>query len=70
MSWKNNKDGRVISEEVELRVECPYCKHKNMMPVYLDTKLCYWCKNKIRNNTKLYFKYKLRKQKEMRNENR
>lgn len=60
MNWRNNKDGRVIKEEVELRVECPYCKHKNMIPTFLDTKICYWCKNKIKNNTMAYFKYKLR----------
>ena len=67
--WKNNKDSRAINEEVSLRVVCPHCKHKNMIPVFLDERLCYWCKRKVKNNTKAYFKYKIRQmQKEMRNE--
>ena len=58
-----------IEEDTNLRVSCPYCNHKSMMPVFMDERLCYWCKRKIKNNTKAYFKYKLRqKQKEIKDE--
>jgi len=60
MGMKSDK--KALSEETNLRVQCPYCKHKNMIPVFLDEKLCYWCNRKIKNNTELYFKYKLRKE--------
>ena len=53
---------REIEEDTNLRVECPYCKHKNRMPVQLDEKICYWCHNKIKNNSKLYFINRLRKE--------
>ena len=51
-----------IEEDTNLRVECPYCKRKNYMPVFVDERICYWCKKKIKNNTKSYFIYKLRKE--------
>ena len=53
---------RAIEEDTSLRVKCPYCGRKNHMPVYVDEKLCYWCKRMIKNNSRAYFKYRLRKE--------
>ena len=45
----------------ELRVKCQ-CGHTKTMPVFLDSTICNQCGNKIKNNTKAYFMYKLRKE--------
>lgn len=58
----NKMKSKETEEDVNLRVMCPYCQHKNRIPVFLDEKICYWCHKKIKNNTKLYFMYKLRKE--------
>ena len=44
-----------------IRVYCPNCKHKNTIPVQVDSKICHWCKKKIMNNTRSHFTYKLNK---------
>lgn len=54
-------DEKALSQLEELKVECS-CGHKTIMPVYLDTTICSYCKKRIKNNTKLYFMYKLRKE--------
>ena len=46
----------------DIKVKCPHCGHTNTMPVFVDAKICNWCKNKIYNNSPAYFKYKLRKE--------
>lgn len=46
----------------DINVRCPYCGHTNIMPVFVDTKICHYCKHKIQNNTRDYFNYKLRKE--------
>lgn len=45
----------------ELRVACK-CGHTVRMPVQRDYIICNHCNEKIYNNTKAYFKYKLRKE--------
>ena len=45
----------------ELKVKCS-CGHVKTMPVFLDSTICNQCGNKIKNNTKAYFIYKLRKE--------
>lgn len=45
----------------ELKVKCK-CGHVKTMPVFLDSTICNQCGNKIKNNTKAYFMYKLRKE--------
>jgi hypothetical protein len=45
----------------ELRVACK-CGHTVRMPVQRDYMICTHCSNKIYNNTKAYFTYKLRKE--------
>ena len=48
----------------KLKVVCPNCGHKVLIPAYVDSIICSWCNHKVRNNTKEYFKYKMRKVKE------
>ena len=53
-------DDKALSELEKLKVKC-VCGHTKIMPVYLDTTICNFCKRKIYNNTKMYFMYKVRK---------
>lgn len=50
-----------------LRVQCK-CGHIMAFPAYVDTLICSWCGNKLKNNTKAHFMYKLRMMKELENE--
>lgn len=52
---------KALNELEELKVKCQ-CGHTLILPVYLDSGICNHCGNKVKNNTKLYFKYKLRKE--------
>lgn len=58
---KNIIDEKALSELENLKVKCE-CGHSIIMPVYKDVQICDHCGRKIKNNTKLYFKYKLRKE--------
>ena len=51
---------KYLDEMSKIRVKCK-CGCSNTIPVYLDTKPCSYCGKKLHNNTKLYFKYKVRK---------
>lgn len=61
MKIKNIVDEKALSELEELKVKCE-CGHSMVMPVYIDSKICSYCGKKVKNNTKLYFMYKLRKE--------
>ena len=54
-------DEKALSEFEKLKVQC-VCGHKTIMPVYQDSTICSFCGKRIKNNTKLYFLYKLRKE--------
>ena len=45
----------------ELKVKCT-CGHTTVMPVFVDKKICSYCGNIVKNNTKAYFIYKMRKE--------
>lgn len=45
----------------EIRVVCP-CGHTKRIPVYVDYVICNHCGKKLHNNSKAYFKYRLRKE--------
>lgn len=61
MRIKNIIDKDALSELEKLKVKCT-CGHSIVMPVYKDTHICEYCGKKVRNNTKLYFMYKMRKE--------
>lgn len=50
---------RGMKELDQLKVTCK-CGHVVVMPVFKDFIVCNYCGNRVNNNTKLYFKYKLR----------
>lgn len=54
-------DIRLFEAYTAIRVKCK-CGHTQSIPVYKDFDYCSHCKRKIQNNTRLYFKYKLRKE--------
>ena len=55
------KNIQKLEDELSLlKVKCK-CGHVIVMPVYVDTIICRWCKRKVKNNTLAYFKYKIRK---------
>ena len=58
---KQITDNKALSELEELKVEC-VCGRKVIMPVYIDSVICKHCGNKIQNDSKLYFMYKMRKE--------
>jgi hypothetical protein len=44
-----------------LRVVCE-CGHTKRIPVFVDSVICNQCGRKLKNNSKAYFTYKLRKE--------
>ena len=58
--YTNNifKDYKNATEDI--KVYCPYCSHTNNIPVQREFWECSYCKNKIKNNTKGRFKWKIR----------
>ena len=58
---KNIIDEKALSELEKLKVKC-VCGHTKIMPVYQETAICTFCGKKLKNNTKMYFMYKLRKE--------
>lgn len=68
MTWNRKADTILNSEIVALRVQCKRCKSKMFIPAYEEYRLCYFCGNKIINNSKAHFMYKMRKMKEVSNE--
>ena len=50
---------RGVQELDQLKVRCT-CGHTMIIPVFKDSIVCNYCGKKVMNNTKLYFKYKLR----------
>lgn len=58
---KGITDEKALTELEQLKVKC-VCGHTQVMPVYLDKKICSFCGRKVINNSKLYFLYKLRKE--------
>ena len=58
---KNIIDEKALSELEKLKVKCE-CGHTKIMPVYQESTICNFCGRKIKNNTKLHFMYKLRKE--------
>lgn len=60
ISWK--QDTLKLKRYADIKVKCKHCGHSNVMPVYVEDRICSWCKRKIQNDSKGYFMYKLRKQ--------
>jgi len=58
---KYEEDTKIMHEYNSIKVKCKHCGHVNAMPVFVDSKVCWFCKKKMNNNTKAYFKYKIRK---------
>lgn len=58
ISWK--QDTLKLKRYADIKVKCKHCGHTNTMPVFVEEKLCSFCKKKIYNNSKAHFKYKLR----------
>lgn len=44
----------------QIKVQCSTCGRKEIIPVQVDKRICTHCGRVIKNNTKLYFNYKLR----------
>ena len=61
MKTINKKDDKMFETYNEIKVKCKHCGHTNKIPVYVDTQNCWFCHIKLQNNTKSYFKYKMRK---------
>jgi ribosomal protein L37AE/L43A len=62
MGSLTKQDTKRIETYTNIKVKCPRCGHTQVIPVYLDSNNCSYCGKKLRNNTRLYFKYKLRKE--------
>lgn len=44
----------------EIKAKCK-CGHTSVMPVFVDSKICSYCGSIIKNNSRGFFKYRLRK---------
>lgn len=58
INWK--EDNLRLNRYSDIKVKCKHCGHTNVMPVFVEERICSWCKNKVTNNTKAHFIYKLR----------
>ena len=56
------EDSRMFRALSEIKVKCKNCGHTMTMPVSIDSKVCSWCKKKVQNNSRRYFKYRLIKE--------
>lgn len=63
------KDDKIFNTYSQIKVKCKICGHVNTMPVFVDVKDCWFCHNKMHNNTSAYFKYKMRKEIERNDKN-
>lgn len=58
INW--HEDTLKLKRYADIKVKCKHCGHTNTMPVFVEEKICSFCKKKIYNNSKAHFKYKLR----------
>ena len=58
---KKGNDTKILEMYSSIKVKCK-CGHSQVIPVFMDVANCSFCGKKIHNNTKLYFKYKMRKE--------
>ena len=65
MIIQKREDEKILNAYTRLKVKC-ICGHTQVIPVFLDDKICTNCGRKLKNTTKLHFMYKMRK--ELRNE--
>ena len=65
-----NKSDSIKIQEMyqELKVKCS-CGHSQVIPAFRDYWNCNYCGKKLRNNTKLHFLYKMRKELENEEQN-
>lgn len=59
---------KYCNETQDIKIKCPYCGRKNSTPAYVESRICYWCKKKIINNTRARFKYMFYKTRKEKNE--
>jgi len=60
--YKSYEEIRKLSQTfADIKVKCS-CGHTQVIPVYRDTMYCAYCGKKLKNNTRLYFIYKMRKE--------
>lgn len=55
----NKRDTRRFKEYAKIRHYCPKCGHTNSMPVFVDYKICSWCKNMVFKDKKTEFEYRI-----------
>ena len=67
-TWNRKADTILNIGIVALKVQCKRCKCKIFIPAYEEYRLCCFCGNKIINNSKAHFMYKMRKMKGVLNE--
>ena len=58
INWHD--DTLKLKRYADIKVKCKHCGHTNVMPVFVEERICSWCKRKIKNNSKGHFIYKLR----------
>ena len=58
----NNMTVKHAEEMSKLKCLCTNCGHKEIIPVFVDKKICSYCGNVVQNNSLLHFKYKMRKE--------
>lgn len=59
MGKKKKKQEIEDDNRRSIQMYCKYCGHTNTIPVYVEEKICRWCKHKIKNTTQAHFSYKI-----------
>lgn len=61
MKGNNDRIQKLMDEQAKLSIQCN-CGRKELIPIWMDKKLCSWCGNYIYRNKKLEFKERLKKE--------
>lgn len=52
---------RISNEYAKVKFECKNCKHKVVIPVWVDKQICSWCGNYVYRNKKMELEDNLKK---------
>jgi len=60
VDYKAENPEKLYHASKDIQFFCPYCKHSNKAPVWVDKRPCCWCKKMINNTSKAYFRKKMK----------
>ena len=69
MIYTNKQYQRMSNEYEKVKIKCPHCGRKLVIPVWVDKQLCSWCNHYVFRDKQKEFKYRIKEKiKEANNE--